>query len=423
MERQKGDDGDVALPANASSKCGDIDSRDLVRTHAAAGAEETVPVGGDLRESARSEATIYDLCLELLKLVLSMMDCWEMFRARRVCQSWRLVIDEIVDDCRRERAVRLSRGFAPAPATSLQLVVMARELPKLTQLKAPTAQTNTDLRLVAGACHALEKANLCGFKLSVPALRRLALANASSLRELTLPAGISDEQLEALLEPLKVLELLDLSPPVDSSGKWLRLLPQSLKRLLITGSGMTKPPCLHWFEELNVCVRLATDALLDQLTVLSGRKRSRVTDLSIHESPSVTPEALSRILAAFPKLSTVTLDVAGATSDVALEALHGYRRLYALTLRDPRPVTDIPALTPSEVAAVSRLAATCRKLYILFLTSSPENCQTVLSALLETDLGLTDSGRRRTISLKVPEPVYRELRLPPHGSQISVGCI
>ena len=87
----------------------------------------------------------------------------------------------------------------------------------------------------AATCHALEKANLRGFKLRVSALRRLARANASSLRELTLPAGISDWQLEALLEPLKALERLDVSPPVDSSGKWLRLLPKSLKRLDITG--------------------------------------------------------------------------------------------------------------------------------------------------------------------------------------------
>ncbi|KAF0296404.1 hypothetical protein FJT64_000574 [Amphibalanus amphitrite] len=87
----------------------------------------------------------------------------------------------------------------------------------------------------AATCHALEKANLRGFKLRVSALRRLARANASSLRELTLPAGINDWQLEALLEPLKALERLDVSPPVDSSGKWLRLLPKSLKRLDITG--------------------------------------------------------------------------------------------------------------------------------------------------------------------------------------------
>ena len=87
----------------------------------------------------------------------------------------------------------------------------------------------------AATCHALEKANLRSFKLRVSALRRLARANASSLRELTLPAGISDWQLEALLEPLKALERLDVSPLVDSSGKWLRLLPKSLTRLDITG--------------------------------------------------------------------------------------------------------------------------------------------------------------------------------------------
>ncbi|XP_043203227.1 uncharacterized protein LOC122371158 [Amphibalanus amphitrite] len=170
-----------------------------------------------------------------LKLIMSRLDIRDMFRARRVCRRWRSAVDDIVSDCRRELTDQKTRGGeVPAPATSLELVLKVQNQPKMTELQAPTAETDTDLRLVAATCHALEKANLRGFKLKASALRRLARANASSLRELTLPAGINDWQLEALLEPLKALERLDVSPPVDSSGKWLRLLPKSMRRLDIT---------------------------------------------------------------------------------------------------------------------------------------------------------------------------------------------
>ncbi|XP_043243575.1 uncharacterized protein LOC122392589 isoform X2 [Amphibalanus amphitrite] len=238
--------------------------------------EEAGLAGGDVPEAAPQwPSAIYLLDTELLKMVLSKMDCWEMFRARRVCRRWRSAVDDIVGDCRRELTDQQTRGGeVPAPTTGLELVVKTQDQPKMTELRAPTAETDTDLRLVAATCHALEKANLRGFKLRVSALRRLARANASSLRELTLPAGISDWQLEALLEPLKALERLDVSPPVDSSGKWLRLLPKSLRRLDITGSGMTRTPMKHprWpTSGLDVGIKRGTDTLLDQLAVLATR--------------------------------------------------------------------------------------------------------------------------------------------------------
>ncbi|KAF0297011.1 hypothetical protein FJT64_005558 [Amphibalanus amphitrite] len=297
--------------------------------------------------------------------------------------------------------------------TSLQLVVRVKDQPDMTSLKAPIAETYTDIRLVA---------DLRGFKLRVSALRRLARANASSLRELTLPAGIGDCQLEALLEPLEALGRLYVSPPVDSTGEWLRLLPKSLKTLEITAdqqitrrnwrtstvsnctrktirSGMTRSPVSfyeYFYSKLSVGVQLATDKLLDQLSVLSNRQPDyQVTHLVILESPSVTPGALARLLASFTSLKWVKLGVVGATLETTLAALHGCSGLEVLYLTDPRPLTDIPALTESEVAAVSRMAVTCRKLEELCLTSSAVNCQAVLTALLKTYLG-------RTIGLYVP---------------------
>ncbi|XP_043212050.1 uncharacterized protein LOC122376309 [Amphibalanus amphitrite] len=292
----------------------------------------------------------------------------------------------------------------------------------MTELQAPTAETDTDLRLVAATCHALEKANLRGFKLRVSALRRLARANASSLRELTLPAGINDWQLEALLEPLKALERLDVSPPVDSSGKWLRLLPKSLRRLNITGSGMTREPVKYGVgrcpsEGLLVGVQLATDALLDQLAALATHT---VTGLVICESPSVTPEATGRLLATLTSLKDVTLHGAGVISETVLSALHGCSQLDTVQLSDTRSLADIPALTQSEVAAVSRMAVTCRKLKNLYLISSINNRQAVLTTLHETNLGC-DSGQSRTINLWVPKSVLDKLTKPPNGSKICLS--
>ncbi|XP_043243566.1 uncharacterized protein LOC122392581 isoform X2 [Amphibalanus amphitrite] len=272
-DRSQSDGDEVASPkGDTCDKCGAIRNCDVI-TQAE---EEAGLAGADVREAAPQWASA--ICLldhELLKMVLSKMDCWEMFRARRVCRRWRSAVDDIVSDRRRELTDQQTRGGeVPAPATSLELVLKVQDQPKLTELQAPTTETDTDLRLVAATCHALEKANLRGFKLRVSALRRLARANASSLRELTPPAGINDWQLEALLEPLKGLERLDVSPPVDSSGKWLRLLPQSLKRLDITGSGMAWWSLNHsrWSSSgLGVSIQIPTDTLLDQLAVLATR--------------------------------------------------------------------------------------------------------------------------------------------------------
>ncbi|XP_043243570.1 uncharacterized protein LOC122392582 isoform X2 [Amphibalanus amphitrite] len=415
-DRSQGDGEEVASPkGDTCDKTSDTISTYDVITPTAKGAG---PAGGDVREAAPQWASA--ICLldhELLKMVLSKMDCWEMFRARRVCRRWRSAVDDIVGDCRRELTDQQTRGGkVPAPATDLELVVKVQDQPKLTELQAPTAETDTDLRLVA-TCHALEKANLRGFKLRVSALRRLTRANASSLRELTLPAGISDWQLEALLEPLKALERLDVSPPVDSSGKWLRLLPKSLRRLDITGSGMTRQPVKYGrcpSEGLLVGVQLPTDTLLDQLAALATHT---VTGLFIPESPSVTPEAPGRLLTALTSLKDVTIRGPGVICDTVLAALHGCSQLDTLELEDTRSLTDIPPLTQSEVAAVSRMAVTCRKLYRLFLTTSLESYSAVLTALHETDLGC-DSGQSRTIELWVPKSVFDKLTKPPKGSKI-----
>ncbi|KAF0297633.1 hypothetical protein FJT64_004925 [Amphibalanus amphitrite] len=151
-------------------------------------------------------------------------------------------------------------------------------------------------------------------------------------------------------------------------------------------------------EGLLFGVQLATDILLDPLAALAAHS---VTKLFINDSPSVTPEATGRLLAALTSLKDVTFIGSGVISETVLSALHGCSQLDTVQLKDTRPLTDIPALTQSEVAAVSRMAVTCRKLYRLFLTTSLESYSAVLTALHETDLG-RDGGQSRTIELYVP---------------------
>ncbi|XP_043245429.1 uncharacterized protein LOC122393469 [Amphibalanus amphitrite] len=170
-------------------------------------------------------------------------------------------------------------------------------------------------------------------------------------------------------------------------------------------------------SELDVSIKQGTDTLLDQVAVLATRT---VTGLAIWASPSVTPEATGRLLVALNNLEDVPLNGANAISETTLAALHGCSQLDTLELKDTRPLTDIPALTQSEVAAVSRMAVTCRKLKTLFLTSSLENCKGVLTALHETDLGC-DGGQSRIIRFAVPESVYDNLTKPPNGSKISLS--
>ena len=87
----------------------------------------------------------------------------------------------------------------------------------------------------ASTCRGLQTANLRGFKLRASALRKLARANATTLRDITLPTDIRQWQLETLLKPLEGLQRLNLSVPEDNTGRWLRLLPISVKTLDITG--------------------------------------------------------------------------------------------------------------------------------------------------------------------------------------------
>ena len=76
--------------------------------------------------------------------------------------------------------------------------------------------------------------------------------------------------------------------------------------------------------------------------------------ICLTDSPPVTPEATGRLLTTVTSLRDVTLHGAGVISETVLSALHGCSQLDTVQLNDTRPLTYIPALTQSEVAAVSR---------------------------------------------------------------------
>ena len=88
---------------------------------------------------------------------------------------------------------------------------------------------------------------LTGSRLSARSLGQLASNNARSLNTVVLPAGVSEEQLEALLEPLKALEHLTVSAPSGGGSRWLRALPKTLLCLDVTGEMLP-----HWEHVMSV---------------------------------------------------------------------------------------------------------------------------------------------------------------------------
>ncbi|XP_043225274.1 uncharacterized protein LOC122383169 [Amphibalanus amphitrite] len=238
----------------------------------------------------------------------------------------------------------------------------------------------------------------------------------SSLK-LIFPPGHSDEQLTALLESLRTLEELTVSIPPDSTGRWLRLLPPSLRRLDVYGPGETgKPLTLARQPDhgLEVVIQQAGDDVINQLSKELG---PRVTGLNMFNCPRVTAGALQRLLSALTGLEDVTLDgsLSGAITDASLAALHGCSQLRKMQLGQPYVLcTDIP------VTAVNRLAVTCRKLEWLNFNAKEELSQRVLDALVRADLGKRDDGTPRTLSFKVLGAVYDKLNIPSHTGSIEV---
>ncbi|XP_043225284.1 nucleoporin NUP2-like, partial [Amphibalanus amphitrite] len=224
----------------------------------------------------------------------------------------------------------------------------------------------------------------------------------STVKQFTFPPGLVEQQVIAILESLQVqtLKELTVSTPPDSTGRWLRLLPPSLRRLDVYGPGKTgKPAKLGNGRQpdhgLVVVIMQAGDDVVNQLAKELG---PRVTALTMFNCPRVTAGALQRLLSALTGLKDVTLSgtLSGAITDASLAALHGCSQLRKMQLGEPMELcTDIP------VTAVSRLVVTCRKLELLIFRATEGLSQSVMDALVRADLGKRDDGTPRTLRFKV----------------------
>ena len=92
----------------------------------------------------------------------------------------------------------------------------------------------------------LQSSSLSSVRL-VESLKGLAQNAASSPQHVILPAGVTEEQLEALLEPLVALKKLSVSAPRAGGSRWLQALPQTLVELDITGEMLP-----HWEHVMSV---------------------------------------------------------------------------------------------------------------------------------------------------------------------------
>ena len=64
-----------------------------------------------------------------------------------VCRTWRAAVDDIVEECRSANAGRLDAGSEPTSDLHLRLLVEKKDN-VMTQLRAPSEQGETDLRIV-----------------------------------------------------------------------------------------------------------------------------------------------------------------------------------------------------------------------------------------------------------------------------------
>ncbi|XP_043225275.1 mucin-19-like [Amphibalanus amphitrite] len=246
---------------------------------------------------------------------------------------------------------------------------------------------------------------------SVVTVQKQELSTVKQLKQFTFPPGLAELQVIAILESLQVqtLKELTVSTPPDSTGRWLQLLPPSLRRLDVYGPGETgKPARLGNGRQpdhgLVVVIMQAGDDVISQMATELG---PRVTGLNMFYCPRVTAGALQRLLSALTGLEDVTFNgtLSGAITDASLAALHGCSQLRIMQLGTPTVLcTDIP------VTAVSRLVVSCRKLVWLNFQATEELSQTVLDALVRADLGKRDDNTPRTLRFGVPEPAYGKLR-------------
>ncbi|XP_043231551.1 uncharacterized protein LOC122386436 [Amphibalanus amphitrite] len=111
------------------------------------------------------------------------------------------------------------------------------------------------------------------------------------------PSALGEDQLTALLQSLPRLEELTVRVPSFGTGRWLRLLPTSLRTLYVAGPEVTKPRWPgRYGSGLSVSLQgVAADTISHLATELGSRITLLVTDAQITTIPSQLRGAIIRV--------------------------------------------------------------------------------------------------------------------------------
>ncbi|XP_043240077.1 uncharacterized protein LOC122390809 [Amphibalanus amphitrite] len=111
------------------------------------------------------------------------------------------------------------------------------------------------------------------------------------------PSALGENQLAALLQSLPRLEELTVRVPSFGTGRWLRLLPTSLRTLYVAGPEVTKPRWPgRYGSGLSVSLQgVAADTISHLATELGSRITLLVTDAQITTIPSQLRGAIIRV--------------------------------------------------------------------------------------------------------------------------------
>ncbi|XP_043232766.1 uncharacterized protein LOC122387024 [Amphibalanus amphitrite] len=111
------------------------------------------------------------------------------------------------------------------------------------------------------------------------------------------PSALGEDQLTALLQSLPRLEELTVRVPSFGTGRWLRLLPTSLRTLYVAGPEVTKPRWPGWYGSgLSVSLQgVAADTISHLATELGSRITLLVTDAQVTTIPSQLRGAIIRV--------------------------------------------------------------------------------------------------------------------------------
>ncbi|XP_043234858.1 uncharacterized protein LOC122388125 [Amphibalanus amphitrite] len=111
------------------------------------------------------------------------------------------------------------------------------------------------------------------------------------------PSALGEDQLTALLQSLPRLEELTVRVPSFGTGRWLRLLPTSLRTLYVAGPEVTKSMWPgRYGSGLSVSLQgVAADTISHLATELGSRITLLVTDAQVTTIPSQLRGAIIRV--------------------------------------------------------------------------------------------------------------------------------